>query len=118
MDVLSINVLENSSDTAVFRIEVQCPDPFLLSYWIQKAFFDNGEVQQTNLLIKEDCTGLEFVLRVLHRCSRLPNDYYLSPFLVTLCLDALVFNYQLPQQPDWDGTIREAMRGNCLELRR
>ncbi|KAL7842853.1 hypothetical protein SRHO_G00245420 [Serrasalmus rhombeus] len=118
MDILNINVLGNSTDTAVFRIHVECTDPVLLRYWIRKGFFYNREVQQTDLLVEEDYTGLEFVLRVLHRCSRLPNDYYLSPFLITLCLDALVFNYQLPQRPDWDGTIREAMRGNCLQLRR
>ncbi|XP_076838162.1 uncharacterized protein LOC143483225 [Brachyhypopomus gauderio] len=118
MDVLTIRVMENSSDTSVFRVQAHCGDPFLLAFWLQKGFFDNGQVQQTNVLVHEDNSVVEFVLRVLHRCSRLPNDYYLTPFLVNLCLDALAFHYQLPPQPDWDGTIREAMNGNCLELRR
>lgn len=118
MDVLTIHVVTNSSDTAVFRVRVQCTDHFLLNFWLRKAFYDNGEVQQTSVVMQERGAGVEFVLRVLHRCSRLPNDYYLSPFLVTLCLDALVFHYQLPPQPNWDGTIREALRGNRLQLTR
>lgn len=118
MDVLSIHVVPTSSDTAVFRVQAQCSDHFLLNFWLHKAFYDNGDVQQTNVVMQENSAGVEFILRVLHRCSRLPNDYYLSPFLVTLCLDALVFHYQLPPQPNWDGTIREALRGNRLELTR
>lgn len=118
MDVLTIHVMTNSSDMAVFRVQVQCADHFLLNFWLQKTFYDNGEVQQMSVVMQEDSAGIEFVLRVLHRCSRFPNDYYLSPFLVTLCLDALVFHYQLPTQTNWDGTIREALRGNRLELTR
>ncbi|KAI5093119.1 hypothetical protein C0J45_17510 [Silurus meridionalis] len=118
MDVLTIHVVVNSSDMAVFRIQVRCSDHFLLNFWLQKVFYDNGEVQQTSVVLQEDGHGVDFVLRVLHRCSRLPNDYYLSPFLVTLCLDALVFHYQLPPQPNWDGTIREALRENRLQLTR
>ncbi|KAG7319466.1 hypothetical protein KOW79_016609 [Hemibagrus wyckioides] len=117
MDVLTIHVVTNSSDTTVFRVQVRCSDHFLLNFWLHKMFYDNGEVQQTSVVMQEDSAGIEFVLRVLHRSSRLLNDYYLSPFLVTLCLDALVFHYQLPPQPNWDGTIREALRGNrsCLD---
>lgn len=118
MDVLTIHVVTNSFDTAVFRVQVRCSDHSLLNFWLQKVYYDNGDVQQTNVALQEDSAGVEFVLRVLHRCSRLPNDYYLSPFLVNLCLDALFFHYQLPPQPNWDGTIREALRGNRLQLTR
>lgn len=118
MDVLTIHIMEDSSDSAVFRVQVQCADPFLLNYWFQKTFFNNGEVQQINTMRINGCRGLVFVLRVLHRSSRLPNSHYWCPFLVTLCLDALAFHYHLPSVPQWNGTLREAMRGNSLELRR
>lgn len=118
MDVLTIHVLEDSSESSVFHVLVQCANPFLLNHWLNKTFFNNGEVQQTNTLMVHGCLGLVFVLRVLHRSSRLPNSHYWCPFLVTLCLDALAFRYHLPSVPQWNGTLREAMRGNSLELRR
>lgn len=118
MDVLTIQIMEDSSDSAVFQVQVQCADPILLNYWFQKTFFNNGEVQHINTLRINGCRGLLFVLRVQHRSSRLPNSHYWCPFLVTLCLDALAFHYHLPSVPQWNGTLREAMRGNSLELRR
>lgn len=118
MDVLTIHIVEDSSDSAVFWVQVECANPFLLNFWFQKTFFNNGEVQQINTLRINGCHGLVFVLRVLHRSSRLPNSHYWCPFLVTLCLDALAFHYHLPSLPQWNGTLREAMRGNSLELRR
>lgn len=117
-DVLTIHVMTNSFNTSVFRVKVQCSDHLLLNFWLQKTFYYNGEVQQTTVVMQDDSASVEFVLRVLNRCSRFPNDYYLSPFLVSLCLDALFFHYQLPPQPNWDGTIREALRGNQLQLTR
>lgn len=117
-DTLHISVLEESPDSAMFVVEIRCGDPVLLAFWLRKAFFHNGEVQQTDTLLCEGGGGLRFVLRVLHRSCRLSNAHYWSPFVVALCLDALLFQYQLPAQLQHSSSLQQAMEENTLTLTR
>ncbi|XP_035286763.1 uncharacterized protein LOC118234378 [Anguilla anguilla] len=117
-DTLCIRVLEDSPDAGVFVVRVQCQDPLLLAYWQRKAFFYNGQVQQTDARLREDGAGLAFVLHALHRSQRLANSHYWTPFVVGLCLDALLFRYRLPPSLQWNGDIQHVMQENTLVLTR
>ncbi|KAI1902099.1 hypothetical protein AGOR_G00041220 [Albula goreensis] len=118
VDTMCIQVLEDSPDGGVFVVRIHCRDPFLLSFWLRKAFFYNGQVQQTDTRLREEGDGLEFVLHALHRSQRLSNAHYWTPFLVALCLDALLFRYRLPPHLHWNGNIEEVMKENMLVLSR
>ncbi|KAJ8397430.1 hypothetical protein AAFF_G00439790 [Aldrovandia affinis] len=117
-DALYIRVLEDSPDGGVFVVRIQCRDPIPLAFWKRKAFFYNGQVQQTDTRLRGDGDELEFVLHAMHRSQRLSNAHYWTPFVVALCLDALLFRYRLPPHLHWNGNIEQVMKENTLVLTR
>lgn len=116
LETLRIGVMEDSPYAGVFVVWVQCRDPLLLGFWQRKLFFHNGQVQQTDTQVREDGEGLAFVLHALHRSQRLANCHYWTPFVVGLCLDALLFRYRLPASLHWNGNIQQVMKENALVL--
>lgn len=116
-NILRIRVLEDSLECGVFVISVCCGDSLLLNFWCKKAPFHNGQVEQTDASwqTSEEGPGLDFVLRVLHRAPDLPNNHYWGPFVVALCLDALLFHFRLPAQA-LSGTDIQGIMEECGEL--
>ncbi|KAM9713126.1 uncharacterized protein ACNS7B_023428 isoform 1-T2 [Menidia menidia] len=97
--ILCIRVLEDSAESGVFLISVVCGEPLLLRFWSRKPAFCNGEVEQTEVTPRAAAAaGLAFVLRATRRAPGLPNSHYWGPFVLALCLDALLFGFRLPTQ--------------------
>lgn len=116
-NILVIRVLEDSLECGIFVVTVRCGDRLLLDFWCRKHPFWNSQVEQTDIQCQagpEPNQGMDFVLRALHRAPNLPNIHYWGPFVVGLCLDALLFRFRLPPET-LGGGIEEVMQ-ECGEL--
>ncbi|KAI9516694.1 hypothetical protein NQZ68_013751 [Dissostichus eleginoides] len=112
--ILRIKVLEDSAECGVFVINVCCGEPLLLRFWCRKPPFRNGQVEQTEVN-SQTMEELNFVLRALHRAPNLPNSHYWGPFVLSLCLDAVTFRFQLPARAHRSSKIQDIME-ECGEV--